>query len=90
MRIKGRYPQWNYWMAMTFMAPVPWEADAFYAQPGMAAASLTLDVWPVGTGPFMLDKNEPNVSVTMKRTPDYWKPGSCGKAPPYSHSYPPY
>ena len=23
-------------MAMTFMAPVPWEADAFYAQPGMA------------------------------------------------------
>ena len=36
LRIKGKYPQWKYWMQMTFMAPVPWEADAFYAQPGMA------------------------------------------------------
>ena len=41
VRIKGKYPQWNYWMQMTFMAPVPWEADAFYAQPGMAAVGLS-------------------------------------------------
>jgi hypothetical protein len=38
IRIKGKYPQWSYWMQMTFTAPVPWEADAFYAQAGMAAA----------------------------------------------------
>ena len=30
-------------MAMTFIAPVPWEADAFYAQPGMAGNGLSLD-----------------------------------------------
>ena len=53
IRIKGKYPQWKYWMTLTFTAPVPWEADKFYAQPGMAKNSLTLDVWPVGTGPFM-------------------------------------
>ena len=41
-------------MAMTFMAPMPWEADAFYAQPGMADNGLSLDQWPVGTGPFMM------------------------------------
>ena len=36
IRLKGKYPQWSYWMAMPFIAPMPWEADAFYAQPGMA------------------------------------------------------
>jgi len=56
IRIKGKYPQWNYWMAMTFLAPVPWEADAFYAQPGMASAGLSLDAWPVGTGPYMMSE----------------------------------
>ncbi len=50
IRIKGKYPQWKYWLAMTFTAPLPWEADAFYAQPGMADNSLSLNQWPVGTG----------------------------------------
>ena len=26
-----------YWLAMTFFAPIPWEAEKFYANPGMAA-----------------------------------------------------
>jgi ABC-type transport system substrate-binding protein len=71
VRIKGRYPQWNYWMAMTFMAPVPWEADAFYAQPGMSAASLTLDTWPVGTGPFMETEYFKDRRQVMSRNPNY-------------------
>ncbi len=50
IRIHGKYPQWKYWMQMTFLAPVPWEADAFYAQPGMAERGIALDNWPVGTG----------------------------------------
>ncbi len=33
---------------------MPWEADKFYAQPGMAKAGLTLNVWPVGTGPYRM------------------------------------
>ena len=71
IRIKGKYPQWNYWMQMTFMAPVPWEADAFYAQPGMAAVGLTLDMWPVGTGPYMMTEYVRDRRHVMQRNPNY-------------------
>ena len=71
IRIKGKYPQWSYWMQMTFMAPVPWEADAFYAQPGMAERGLTLDVWPVGTGPYMMVEFVKDRYHVMKRNPNY-------------------
>ncbi len=71
IRIKGKYPQWNYWMSMTFVAPVPWEADAFYANPGFAAASLTLDRWPVGTGPYMMVDQVQDRYHVMKRNPNY-------------------
>ncbi|MFZ2652590.1 MAG: ABC transporter substrate-binding protein [Burkholderiaceae bacterium] len=71
IRIKGKYPQWSYWMQMTFMAPVPWEADAFYAQPAMAAVGLTLDTWPVGTGPYMMTEFIKDRRHVMKRNPNY-------------------
>ena len=71
IRIKGKYPQWSYWMQMTFMAPVPWEADAFYAQPGMAEKGLTLDVWPVGTGAYMMTEFVKDRYHVMKRNPHY-------------------
>ena len=71
IRIKGKYPQWNYWMAMTFMAPVPWEADAFYAQPGMAEQRPDAGTWPVGTGPFMMTEYVKDRRHVMKRNPNY-------------------
>jgi ABC-type transport system substrate-binding protein len=71
IRVKGKYPQWNYWMAMTFLAPVPWEADAFYAQPGMAAAGLSLDAWPVGTGPYMMSEYVQDRRHVMVKNPHY-------------------
>jgi ABC-type transport system substrate-binding protein len=71
IRLKGKYPQWNYWMAMTFLAPVPWEADAFYAQPGMAAAGLSLDAWPVGTGAYMMSEYVQDRRHVMVRNPNY-------------------
>ena len=71
IRIKGRYPQWSYWMQMTFLAPVPWEADVFYAQPGMAAAGLSLDRWPVGTGPYMLTEFVQDRRHVLERNPNY-------------------
>ena len=43
IRLHGKYPQFVYWLAMPFFAPVPREADRFYAQPGMAEKNLTLD-----------------------------------------------
>jgi ABC-type transport system substrate-binding protein len=71
IRLKGKYPQWKYWMQMTFMAPVPWEADAFYAQPGMAERGMTLDQWPVGTGPYMVTVFEKDRRIVMQRNPNY-------------------
>jgi ABC-type transport system substrate-binding protein len=71
IRIKGKYPQWSYWMQMTFMAPVPWEADAFYAQPGMAAAGLSLDRWPVGTGPYMMSEFVQDRRHVIVKNPNY-------------------
>lgn len=71
LRIKGKYPQWSYWMAMTFLAPVPWEADAFYAQPGMAANGLSLNTWPVGTGPYMMTEYVQDRRHVLSRNPNY-------------------
>jgi ABC-type transport system substrate-binding protein len=71
IRIKGRYPQFAYWLAMNFFAPVPIEADRFYAQAGMAEKNLTLDWYPVGTGPYMLTENNPNARMVLERNPNY-------------------
>ena len=71
IRLKGKYPQWNYWMAMPFVAPIPWEADAFYAQPGMNDNGLSLNQWPVGTGPFMMTEFIRDRRHVMKRNPAY-------------------
>ena len=71
IRLKGKYPQWSYWMQMTFMAPVPREADAFYAQPGMASVGLTLDTWPVGTGPYMMTEFIKDRRHVLQRNPNY-------------------
>lgn len=71
IRIKGKYPQFKYWLQMVFFAPVPWEADAFYANPGMAANDLTLNRWPVGTGPFMLAEFQENRRHVLVRNPNF-------------------
>jgi ABC-type transport system substrate-binding protein len=71
VRLKGKYPQWSYWMAMPFVAPVPWEADAFYAQDGMSDNGLSLNQWPVGTGPYMMTEFIRDRRHVMKRNPNY-------------------
>ena len=71
IRIRGKYPQFLYWLAMPFFAPVPWEAEAFYGQPGMADRNLTLDWQPVGTGPFYLAENDPNRRMVLKKNPNF-------------------
>jgi len=69
--LKGRYPQFQYWLAMHFFAPIPWEAERFFHQPGMAEKNFTLDWWPVGTGPYILTENNPNSRMTLVRNPNY-------------------
>ena len=71
IRIKGKYPQFIYWLAMPFFAPIPWEAEVFYAQPGMADKNLSLDWQPVGTGPFYLAENDPNRRMVLKKNPHF-------------------
>lgn len=71
IKLKGKYPQFLYWLAMPFFAPVPWEADVFYQQPGMASRNLTMSWYPVGTGPYMLTKNNPNDAMVMSRNPNF-------------------
>ncbi len=71
VKIRGKYPQFQYWLAMPFFAPVPWEADLFYSQPGMKERNITLDWYPVGTGPYMLSVNNPNRQMVMERNPNY-------------------
>jgi peptide/nickel transport system substrate-binding protein len=69
--LKGQYPQFVYWLAMPFFAPMPWEADRFSSQPGMTEKNFTLDWWPVGTGPYMLAQNNPNARMVLERNPNF-------------------
>jgi ABC-type transport system substrate-binding protein len=71
VRLKGRYPQFVYWLAMPFFAPMPWEAEKFFHQPGMAERNFTLDWWPVGTGAYMLTENDPNARMQLVRNPNF-------------------
>ena len=71
VKIRGSYPQFVYWLAMPFFAPVPWEVEKFFAQPGMAEKNFTLDWWPVGTGPYMLTENNPNARMLLERNPNF-------------------
>ncbi len=71
IRIKNKYSQFIYWLAMPFFAPMPWEADAFYSQPGLIRKNISLDWFPVGTGPYMLTENNPNRRMTMQKNPHF-------------------
>lgn len=69
--VHGKYPQFAYWLAMPFFAPMPWEAEVFYAQPGMRERNIVLDWYPVGTGPFYLGENNPNLRMVLERNPNF-------------------
>jgi len=69
--IQGKYPQLLYWMAMPFFAPMPPEVDQFFSQQGMAEKNLTLDWYPVGSGPYWLTVNNPNHQMVLERNPNY-------------------
>ena len=68
--IRGKYPQFQYWLAMPFFSPVPHEAERFYRQSGMPA-NISLDWYPVGTGPYMLSIHDPNRMMVLERNPNF-------------------
>ena len=67
IKVYGKYPQFAYWLAMPFFAPIPVEAERFYAQAGMRERNLTLDWWPVGSGPYYLAENNPNQRMVLTK-----------------------
>lgn len=69
--LKGEYAQFLFWLAMSFFAPVPWEADLFYSQPDMMDRNISFGWYPVGTGPFMLVKNNPNRGMVLQKNPNF-------------------
>ncbi len=69
--INGSYPQFTYWLALHFFAPVPPEVDQFFHNPGFKEKNLTLDWYPVGTGAFMMTKNDPNSQIVLERNPNF-------------------
>ena len=71
IRLKGKYPQFVYWLAMPFFAPMPWEAEAFYAQPGLEKRNISLNWYPLGSGPFMLEENNPNLRMVLSANPNF-------------------
>ncbi|MBU1666905.1 ABC transporter substrate-binding protein [bacterium] len=71
IKIKGRYPQFSYWLTMYFFAPIPWEADLFYQQRGLIEKNLTLNWFPVGTGAYYLAENNPNKQMRLVKNPNY-------------------
>ncbi|NOX08483.1 MAG: ABC transporter substrate-binding protein [Gammaproteobacteria bacterium] len=71
IKVYGEYPQLLYWLAMPFFAPIPWEADRFYAQQGLIEKNINFDWYPVGTGPFMLTVNNPNRQMVLEKNPNF-------------------
>ncbi|MCB1857924.1 MAG: ABC transporter substrate-binding protein [Gammaproteobacteria bacterium] len=71
IRLHGKYPQFVYWLAMPFFSPMPWEADAFYSQPGLEKRNISLNWYPLGSGPFMLEENNPNLRMVLAANPNF-------------------
>lgn len=71
IRVQGVYPQFIYWLSMPFFAPIPWEADKFYSQAGMKERNLSFDWYPIGTGPYMLTENNPNLRMVLEKNPNF-------------------
>ncbi len=71
IRIENKYPQFQFWLAMNFFAPMPWEAERFYRQAGLNEKNINLHWYPIGTGPFMLTENNPNLRMVLEKNPNF-------------------
>jgi len=69
--LKKKYPQFIFWLAMPFFSPMPWEADLFYSQDSLQKKNITLNWFPIGTGPFKLTENNPNLQMVLERNKNF-------------------
>ncbi len=59
--LKRPYPQILYWLAMPFFAPMPQEGMDFFEQGILRDKGITIDRYPLGTGPYRIEKYDPNL-----------------------------
>ncbi|MBW2221965.1 MAG: ABC transporter substrate-binding protein [Deltaproteobacteria bacterium] len=71
--LKKKYPQILYWLSMPFFSPIPWEAVKFYSQGPLIKKNITLQSYPVGTGPFMIDVFDPNSEIILIKNENFHK-----------------
>ncbi len=69
--LKTKYPQFVFWMAMPFFAPMPWEAEVFYSQGPVLDRQISLNWYPIGTGPYKLTVNNPNKEMVLVRNNNF-------------------
>lgn len=69
--LQGRYPQFKYWLAFHFFAPVPAEVDRFYHLPGQQDKNISLAFHPVGTGAFMMIKHDASSEIVLAKNPNF-------------------
>jgi ABC-type transport system substrate-binding protein len=66
--LREAYPQFRFWLAMEFTAPVPWEGVAYYdGRDGREAFAEH----PVGTGPFRLALYDKRLRIELARNPNW-------------------
>ena len=63
--LKTKYPQFVYWLAMPFFAPMPKEAIDFYGQGVLKDRNITIDRFPIGTGPYRIETFKPHKEIIL-------------------------
>ena len=69
--LKTKYPQFVYWLAMPFFAPMPKEVIAFYEQTALKDRNITIDRFPIGTGPYRLETFKPHKEIVLIRNENF-------------------
>ncbi|MEE8423061.1 MAG: ABC transporter substrate-binding protein [Thermodesulfobacteriota bacterium] len=69
--LKTKYPQFLYWLAMPFFAPMPEEAIQFYKQGVLADKNITIDRFPVGTGAYRMETFNPNMEIALTKNENF-------------------
>ena len=69
--LKTKYPQFIYWLTMPFFAPMPKEVIDFYEQTALKDRNITIDRFPIGTGPYRLDTFKAHKEIILVRNENF-------------------
>ena len=80
IRLKGQYPQFRYWLAMTFFAPIPWEVDRFHHLARAAREEHQPRLVPGRHRPVHDDREQPQPAGGARAQPQLpWRDLSGGR-----------